>query len=57
MNIIFECRHSIQEFLEKNRKNDTSQSNKDPNLSEVLKDLEEIQEKIEQFNIKINNKI
>ena len=54
--IIEEAARMEKEII-KNRKNDTSQSNKDPNLSEVLKDLEEIQEKIEQFNIKINNKI
>ena len=40
----------------KNRNTDTtSASNKDPNLSVVLKEIEEIKENIEQFNIKMNN--
>ena len=36
---------------------DTSESYKDPNLSGVLIEINEIKEKIEQFNIKMNNTI
>ena len=39
------------------RNTETTESNKDKNLSEVLVEIEEIKEKIEQFNIKMNNKI
>ena len=35
--------------------NDTAESYKDPNLSAVLIEIEEIKEKIKQFNTKINN--
>ena len=40
-----------------NRKANTSESFQDSGLSEVLKEIEEIKEKIEQFNIKMNNTI
>ena len=40
----------------KNRNTDTAESNKDQDLNEVLKEIEEIKTKIEQFNIKMNNK-
>ena len=36
---------------------DTSDSNRDPNLSAVLKEIEEIKGKIDHFNIKLNNTI
>ena len=42
--------------VSKNRNNKTSESNQDPNLSEVLKEIEEIKGKIEQFNSKLNNR-
>ena len=41
----------------KNRNTDTSESNKDPYLSDVLKEIEEIKVKIDHFNRKMNNKI
>ena len=40
----------------KNRKTDTAESNPDQKLNEVLKEIEEIKRKIDQFNIKMNNK-
>ena len=40
-----------------NINHDTSESYKDQNLKEVLKEIEEIKEKIEQFNMKMNNTI
>ncbi len=39
----------------KNINTDTSESNQDSNLSEVLKEIEEIKEKIKQFNMKMNS--
>ena len=41
----------------KNRNTDTSESNQDSNLSEVLKEIEEIKGKIDHFNRKMNNTI
>ena len=41
----------------KNRNNSTPESNQDLELNEVLKEIEEIKVKIEQFNMKMNNKI
>ena len=43
--------------MNKNRNTDNSDFNQDPNLSEVLKELEEIKEKIDHFNRKMNNRI
>ena len=43
--------------MNKNRNPDTSDFNQDPNLSEVLKELEEIKGKIDHFNMKMNKKI
>ena len=43
---------------ESNNKNtDFVEYNQDPKLNEVLKEIEEINGKIEQFNTKINNTI
>ncbi|ABM71448.1 Conserved hypothetical protein [Prochlorococcus marinus str. MIT 9515] len=39
------------------RNTNNSESYKDPNLNEVLKEIQEIQEKIEKFNMKMNNTI
>ena len=39
----------------KNINTDTSESNQDSNLSKVLKEIEEIKEKIKQFNMKMNS--
>ena len=41
----------------KNRNNNTPESNQDLELNEVLKEIEEIKVKIEQFNLKMNNRI
>ena len=42
---------------EKKRNTDTSKSNQDQEFNAVLKEIEEIKVKIEQFNMKMNNKI
>ena len=42
---------------DENRNNDTSKSTQDIGLNEVLKEIEEIKVKIEQFNMKMNNQI
>ena len=47
----------MEEEMIKNRKTDTSESYKDQNLSEILKTIEEIKEKIEQVNTNMNNTI
>ena len=47
----------MEQEMSKNNNTDTSESYKDPNLSEVLKVIEEIKEKIEQVNMNLNNKI
>ena len=39
----------------KNGNTDTSESNQEPNLNEVIKEIEEITGKIDQFNRKMNN--
>ena len=41
----------------KDRNTDTPESNQDRDKNEVLKEIEEIKVKIEQFNMKMNNKI
>ena len=43
--------------MSNNINNDPSDSNQDPNLSAVLKEIEEIKGKIDHFNIKLNNTI
>ena len=47
----------MEKEMSKNRNTDSSEFNKDPNFSEVLKEIEEIKEKIENFNKKMNNTI
>ena len=47
----------MEKEVSKNRKANTSESYQDSELSEVLKEIEMIKEKIEQFNIKMNNTI
>ena len=54
--IIEEAARMEKEMSEK-RNTNTSESYKDPNLSEVLIVIEEIKEKIEQFNMNMNNTI
>ena len=39
----------------KNRNTNNSESNQDSNLSEISIEIEEIKEKIQQFNMKMNN--
>tara|TARA_B100000579_G_scaffold411786_1_gene402886 strand:+ start:101 stop:418 length:318 start_codon:yes stop_codon:yes gene_type:complete len=43
--------------ISKNSSNDVSESHKDKNLAEVLNEIKEVEEKIEQFNMKMNNSI
>ena len=47
----------MEKAVSKDRNTDTSESNQDSNLSEVLEEIKEIKGKIEQFNKKMNNKI
>ena len=47
----------MENEVSKSRNADTSESNKGPYLSEVLKEIEEIKEKIDHFNRKMNNTI
>ena len=54
---IFEEAARMEHEVSKNRNNKTSESNQDPNLSEVLKEIKEIKEKIDHFNRKMNNTI
>ena len=47
----------MEQEVSKNRNTDPTEPTQDSNLSEVLKEIEKIKEKIEQFNIKINKTI
>jgi hypothetical protein len=47
----------MENEVSKNRNTDTSESNQDPYLSDVLKEIEEIKVKIDHFNRKMNNTI
>ena len=47
----------MEKEMGKNKNSDSTKSDKDPNLSEVLSEIEEIKVKIEQFNMKMNNTI
>ena len=47
----------MENEVSKNRHPDTSESNQDPNLNEVLKEIEEIKGKIDHFNRKMNHNI
>ena len=47
----------MEKEVSPNRNTDTSKSNQSLNLSEVLKEIEEIKGKIDQFNRKMNNTI
>ena len=38
-----------------NKNTETSTSNQDPRINEAIKEMQEIKEKIEQINIKMNN--
>ena len=43
--------------VRKSKNDDTSESNQDPYLSDALKEIEDIKEKIDHFNRKMNNTI
>ena len=47
----------MENEMNKNRNTETSESNQDPMLKEVFEEIQEIEEKIEQFHIKMNNTI
>ena len=47
----------MEKEMSKNKNTNSSQSYEDPNVSEVLTIVEEINEKIEQVNMNMNNKI
>ena len=47
----------MENEVSKSRNTDTSESNQDPYLSDVLKEIEEIKGKIDHFNRKMNNTI
>ena len=46
----------MENEMSKNKNTNSSESYKDPNVSEVLKIVEEINEKIEQVNMNMNKK-
>ena len=54
---IFEEAVRMEHEVSKNRNDKTAESNRDPNLSEVLKEIEEIKGKIDHFYRKTNNTI
>ena len=47
----------MEKEMDKSRNTYTSESYKNPNLSEVFTEIDEIKEKIEKFNKKINSRI
>ena len=47
----------MENEVSKSRNPDTSESNQDPHLSDVLKEIEEIKVKIDHFNRKMKNTI
>ena len=47
----------MEHEVSKNRNTDTSESNQDQHLSDVLKEIEDIKVKIDHFNRKMNNTI
>ena len=54
---IIEEASRMEKEISINEDTDSSKSYKNSNLKEVLIEIEEIQEKIEQFNMKMNNKL
>ena len=46
----------MEKEVNKNRNTNTSESNQDPYLTEVFREIEEIKGKIEKFNIKMNDR-
>ena len=47
----------MENEVSKSRNPDTSESNQDPHISDVLKEIKEIKVKIDHFNRKMNNTI
>ena len=54
---IIEEAAKMEEEMNKKKNTETTELHKDPNLNEILEEIEDIKEKIEQFNMKMNNKI
>ncbi len=54
---IIEEAERMENEVSNSRNVDTSESNQDPYLSEVLKEIEDLKVKIDHFNGKMNNKI
>ena len=54
---IIEEAERMENEVSKSRNPDTSESNQNPHLSDVLKEIEVIQVKIDHFNKKMNNSI
>ena len=54
---IIEEASRMEKEVSNNKNSYNSESNQDPNLSEVLKEIKEIKVKIEQFNSRMNNTI
>ncbi|MDC3077990.1 hypothetical protein OA324_01625 [Prochlorococcus sp. AH-716-O05] len=47
----------MEDEVSDNRNTNTSESNQEPHLSEVLKEIEDINRKIDHFNKKMNNSV
>ena len=45
----------MEKEIKQDRNNETTEDYQDPNLSEVLKEIKEIEDKIEEFNLEMNN--
>ena len=54
---IIEEAERMENEVSKSRNPDTSESNQDPHISDVLKEIKEIKVKIDHFNRKMNNTI
>ena len=54
---IYEEASRMEKETRQNKNTDASGSYKDPNLTEVLIEIEEIKKKIEKLNLKMNNTI
>ena len=47
----------MEKEMSKKSNNNTSETNQDSNLNDVLREIEDVKEKIKQFNNKMNNTI
>tara|TARA_A100000164_G_scaffold273598_1_gene245572 strand:+ start:154 stop:474 length:321 start_codon:yes stop_codon:yes gene_type:complete len=54
---IIEEAERMEKITSKQSNNKTSEYNQESNLSEVLEEIQDVKDKIEQFNIKMNNTI